>query len=351
MKSKRMISILLGIMLLFVTETTCFVSVADDGEKILKEFNQDDYITEVVNENNSITKTLVRNEGGISPASNSEVDNLRIINTVRATLLELGMLEEEIEGLSVDELYHYYTSPYISVTKSFVVERSDGSIEYISEADMNAHLAVAGKKEETEKTNKNGIPTRSEPESYMTITHTVSADSTSLGKYYFSTSGLWNTMPFWRLNDSIGSCAQNLAVDDDTRGGYYSYYVETVSNSYVNSSHPVYNITTYGNAINGNWYGSVGIFSLPLDSSLGGTTVTCSFLFATFHYYGYVNLPTLPSYFNSVGSYDHKELAIVSDGISIGVGVGDGFSASIGLTFIFGHTRRSEEVLIYHNGN
>lgn len=182
----------------------------------------------------------------------------------------------------------------------------------------------------------------------MTVTHTVSAASGSLGRYYFSASAQWHTMPFWRFEDSVGSCAQNIAIDPGTQGGYYSYHYSMGSSAATSSGNAQYNITEYQNVINGNWYGSAGLFSIPVDYSGGGTTYICTNLFATYHFYAYVSQPTLPSYFNSVGSYDHRELSIGWNDISINIG-GE-VSASIGLSPAFGHTRRSAEVIIYREG-
>ncbi len=107
-------------------------------------------------------------------------------------------------------------------------------------------------------------------------------------------------------------------------------------------------ITNKKNAVNGNWYGSAGIFNLPNDpGGSGGTSVMHTDLKAYYEYQGHVSEPNTESYFNTVGTYSHATIGL-SVSPSISIDTSGSASASIGLSiFADTDTRNAEREIHY----
>ena len=184
-------------------------------------------------------------------------------------------------------------------------------------------------------------------DSYMKITH--SAINQGNGSYKFTVNATWLTMPFFRGYDSIGSCAMNGTVTPNTSSGKYWYTTKTYYLGKVTST-PSGNITitNKSNAVNGNWYGSAGIFNLPNDpGSSNGTTVLHTDLKAYYEYKGHVSKPKAESYFNTVGTYSHATVGI-SFSPSISIDTTGTASASIGLSLFADKDVRNAEREIHY---
>lgn len=142
-------------------------------------------------------------------------------------------------------------------------------------------------------------------------------------------------MPFFRGYDSIGACAMNGTITPNTSYGKYSYNTKTFNMGNVTTipSGDI-TITDKENAVNGNWYGSAGIFNLPNDpGGSGGTSVMHTDFTAYYEYKGHVSQPNIESYFNTVGSYSHATLGLSTDP-SISIDTSGTASASIGLSLV-----------------
>ena len=174
--------------------------------------------------------------------------------------------------------------------------------------------------------------------SYMKLTHTVAYYGDAL--YGFSTDAIWLTMPYWQQTDSIGSCAPTLAIDNDTRSGQITY-VKKYSNSTTGETYTQtysQDITRFKNAQNGDWYGSVGIFTFPYGGVYDDTTVTCISLRAHYEF---------ETYFNSVGTYCHRRGFNVADP-SISISLGNVVSATIGFGSLLADDNISAELLLHY---
>lgn len=159
----------------------------------------------------------------------------------------------------------------------------------------------------------------------------------------------WLTMPFFRVYDSIGSCAMNGTVTPNTSSGKFWYTTKTFNMGNV-SSIPSGNITITNrtNKTNGNWYGSAGIFNLPNDpGGSAGITVMHTDLKAYYEYKGHVTQPTIASYFNTVGTYSHATIGL-SVSPSISIDTSGTASASISLSLFADTDVRNAEREIYH---
>lgn len=177
----------------------------------------------------------------------------------------------------------------------------------------------------------------------MRLTHTVTYYGNAY--YRFSADAIWLTMPAWRLQDSIGSCAPTLAIDNATRSGYVKYDVLCTDNGTVVMDETVTTgMTSIQNAINGDWYGSAGVFDMPADIISSYVVTLYSDLRAHYEFKAYLRHPELETNFNSVATYCHRQLwPVVSPSITINF---DGTAtASIGLALESSNDYTSAEIL------
>ena len=244
-------------------------------------------------------------------------------------LASLGMEEAFISKLSEEDLQEYSNSSEIMAVTSYTKKDADGNtVNVTKEEALNAAVTRAI------------VPTpdpggwasyeTSYTDSYMYIAYVVSYRGN--GEYKFSVDSTWLTMPIFRGTDSLGACAQNMTVENNTRSGWYSYdwtfgSLATYSNEYVNN-----NLASgsFYNAINGNWYGSAVMFNLPNDVSTNNYISLISNYRVHYEYTGKVNYPNQQMNFNTTATYCHTTVGI-NVALSLGIST-SGPSASIGIT-------------------
>lgn len=283
----------------------------------------------------------------------------RNLNETKALVMSLGMSKDSVNELYTDTLYTFADSLNIWVTTTYTKYNEENNTstqvsEAVAKAEANKFqteyelgLIEMGKNTSAFSTNvKNAAKSALYKDSYMKVTHTVAYKGS--GSYLFSVDAEWLTMPIFRGNDSIGACAMNCTVTPNTSKGYFSYkttvvdkYGHVLTNSYKS------NITNKQNAINGNWYGSAGIFNLPNNGSNSQTSVSHSELKAHYEYKGHISHPKQASWFNTVGTYKHSTITL-SFSPSIGIDLDGKVSASIGLDMTTGVKSRSAELEIYY---
>lgn len=272
---------------------------------------------------------------------------------MKKLLLALGMEQSFIDNLSNEDLEAYATSPKIVATTAYTKTDAVDDVTYLDEEDAvqgaEAVLAASANKVMSGQSQAARILAQDTyQDSYMRVFYCVAYLGN--GNYSFSTDARWLTMPYFRGTDSIGSCAQNGTVTDRTRNGYYEYdSTETKNdgNPVKRSYHTVMNSGSFKNAINGNFYGSAAVISLPNDTYSSQFSMVYSNYKFHYEYTGHVNYPTMPSYFNTTGTYDHSTIGIdVSPSVSIDL---KGPSGSIGLNTKSKTDTRSVNLEINYN--
>ena len=256
----------------------------------------------------------------------------------KALLLAMGWDQEMVDSLSPEDLQDYASCKQITTTVSYIKENAQGDMENISE-----HEAISGAAAQNERPNEYSEVTYT---SYMRLTHTVTYYGNAY--YRFSADAIWLTMPVWRLQDSIGSCAPTLAIDNSTRSGYVKYDVICTDNGTVVMDETVTTgMTSIQNAINGDWYGSAGVFDMPADIISSYVLTLYSNLRAHYEFKAYLRYPEFETNFNSVATYCHRQiLPVISPSISIDFN-GDA-AASIGLSFESSNDYTSAELLLHY---
>jgi hypothetical protein len=287
-------------------------------------------VTEVI-DNNRIIRTYTREETGISSQrADAKFTYSNDYAETKALLLALGMEQAFIDNLSAETLDKYANSPKLIGVTTYSKVDMDGNAVYIDESAALAAAQVNAEVQAQMGASISGEPmtqTRAQQtyeDSYMRVFYLVS----SLGNnvYNFSTDARWLTMPFFRGYDSIGACAMNATVTPGTASGYVSYDItETISGRTTHSSDR-YDISNCLRAVNGNWYGSAGVFNLPTDRHFGDVSTMFKNFKAHYEYEGHAN----STYFNTIGSYDHTRFRLSFEP-SVSIDTSGSFSASIGL--------------------
>ena len=188
-------------------------------------------------------------------------------------------------------------------------------------------------------------------DSYRTITFTTTYLGN--GAYHYFTNVKWLNMPAVRWYDSLGACAMNNTVTPSSRTGIYQYKYTTVNYATGNVTNSTSGIYTLANAykknqVNGNWYGSAGVFSLPQDYETDDYGVTYYDYQATYAYDGHYTDYTNPGYFNAIGTHSHSTSYLVSSNPAITISFGvAGFSASLTLNTVYKQDYSVEDEINY----
>lgn len=311
-------------------------------------------ISEEITSNYEISRTYSRDTNSLFRSS---VD----IEETQALLLALGMDNDEINAIPEDTLLDYATGKEITVITSYSKynESTKTTTNLPKDIAIRAAESISKQQEEYILGNQENVQTfGNKPnqsttpgtfkDSYMRITH--SAINLGNGSYKFTTSATWLSMPVFRGYDSVGSCAMNTTVTPNTSYGKYWYTTKIYGITDVTTSHSGnIEITNRHNAVNGNWYGSAGIFNLPNDTSGSGMSIINIDLQAYYEYKGHVSEPKNEHYFNTVGTYCHSTIGIgINPSISINFSKGVSASATIGLQLISGKDIRSAELEIHY---
>lgn len=304
---------------------------------------------------NRVVRIYEKQDNIIQPYFNILNDEINYEKT-KNLLLQLGMEQDFIDKLSEEDLQIYSTSSQIIGTVSYVKIDSSDKTTYIDESiaiQKSQQINNLIKDQSELFSFENGIIQPLEQttfqDSYMRIFYLVTYLGN--GNYKYSTDARWLTMPFFRGTDSIGSCAQNATVTNNTRSGWYEYDVVTNANGKITYATNRQNITSssFKNAINGNWYGSVALLKLPNDYKNSNSSIVNSNYKAHYEYNGHVNYPNFASWFNTSATYDHITVTIsFTPTISIGVKKPEG---SIGFDIVGKHDVRTVNLELYYKPN
>lgn len=347
---KRVFTIILTLTMLFSLSSVAFAAepMTATREIIVYENGYNFNIFEETDENLQTTRTYVRPDVQTCDVSDK-------IDETKALLVALGMNEDAIDNLSASGLQNFANGSTISVTTSYIKYDKEGNATYLPE-----NVAVM---EATQLQNQrrqsfiSGISPYSTPDyegstedGYLLVTYAVTDTSNSShpGRFFFSTDAEWLAMPVFRGKDSLGSCAMDCTVSNETRYGNYSYDVLTNNGVDTIYDEDGGDITNIQNKPEGNWYGSAGIFNLPNDVQGLGISIMYENFAAHFEYEGYVTSPSESRNFNTVGSYSHSTMSLsINPSLSIDLGSGD-VSASIGLSVVDGEDRASVEFTVHY---
>lgn len=353
-KIKSIIAIVLVIVLTISVNVTVYAINNDDyvNHKIIETNGYSFRITEKISKNHNITRTYNK-DITINHSAND-------LNETKALLVSLGMDDESVNELSIDTLQAFSDSLNIMVTTSYTKYNEENNTS--TQVSESAAITEANKiQSEYElsllKMSQNlsafstSVTKATEPavykDSYMKVTHAVAYKGS--GSYLFSVDAEWLTMPIFRGYDSIGSCAMNCTVTPNTAKGHYSYNTTIVDSwgniTTTNSGNKT--ITNKQNAIEGNWYGSAGVFNLPNNYADANSSISHTGFKAHYEYKGHVSQPNQANWFNTVGTYDHATIGI-SFSPSIGIDLGGDVSASIGLEILAAVKSRPAELEIYY---
>lgn len=337
---KLLAAVLSSAMLLSVVSTSALAADVPPCE-IEKEVSFDGYsftITEKTYPDYSVSRTYTRDSGMTRSTPN--------IHETKAMLLAMGMDEDEVAAIPNETLQDFATSEEITIVTSYSKHsESSDQTTGLPEQTALAEAAVLSQEQEAytvehsqncidplgEKPNNSSVPGIFE-DSYMKITHSAIKLSGDRGGYKFTTNATWLTMPYFRGYDSIGSCAMNGTVTPNTSSGKYWYTTKTYNSGHVTSVNSGdITITDKYNEVNGNWYGSAGVFNLPDDpGGAPGFSVMHTDLKAYYEYKGHVSHPSTESYFNTIGTYSHATLRF-GGSPSVSIDTSGNVSASIGL--------------------
>lgn len=257
-----------------------------------------------------------------------KVDNLENTTVDSKYLLrELGMSDDFIKELSINSLEEYKRAKYIySFSQSFNYPKDDYDTSTNSVIINETYWGEGWAGSSNSSTNDF-------EDNYMKITYIVAY----LGdrEYKFSIDAEWLITPFFRYTDSLGAISMNMTVINDSRQGWYSYDLMTKGTTAKNIKESV-SSSSMQNVIDGNWYGSACLLKLP-ESSISTSIYNYK---AHYEFNGHY-IEDDGTYFNSIASYDHAEVALA---LSSSLAISDkGGSYGVGLTWSIKHTKRSVE--------
>lgn len=324
----------------------------NDTMKTVEEAGYSFRISERIDEYGRITRSI-KSEDYESRQTHSEfTENME---KTKAMLAAVGMQKENIDRLDDETLQSFAVSREITVMTSYSKVDSSGNVTYLPEEQAVAESAELNSAQDAIKYKYavEGAATLSTTEkkyfqdSYMRVDLTVSYQGNA--QYLYAVDSEWLTMPTFRGTDSLGACAMNNTVSPDTQYGYYIYditYINAGVKKYDEKA--VYINSNYGNAVNGNWYGSACYFNLPNDTfGLSSSTLYSNFR-VHFQYRSHYTSPNTGGWFNAVGNYTHARIA-VSPSISVGIDTKAGtLSVAIGLELHGLKDIRGAEVEMHH---
>ena len=302
---------------------------------------------ELVGSDYSVTREYHKAENG---------DGALSVEKTRALLYALGMNDTEVNAHSDEELSDIANIETIGITVTYSKENEvTGETVYLPEdialsgAELNLEqreLHASSKDQLIQDAYQdyidieNGIidPVTYEVNSsnpyvdtYMRITVSSSLVSGTSATYKLSTYATWLTMPSFRWKDAVGVSANYCTLVAGSESGYYSYKQALTIEGNTTTSTIRTNITgsNLKNPVNGNWYGTAGIFNLPNDGYDSSTDsgVECTNLFAYITCKMLVAQTSTTS-FNVVGSYAHSKLSVA---FSVGATFAEG-SGGVSLT-------------------
>lgn len=328
-KTKNLFSIFFAVLLLVSIATPAYATSSSVISSTEKKINIDNYsfdIIETIDNYHRVTLTFSRD----TLSTPYSIASRLTLEETKALLSALGFSEDVICHLSSETLSMYATSPVISATTSYIEVDKDNNVKYIDEATA---IKKAAESEAAKSSNISTYGSTSNSNAYARITHTATAQGS--GYYHFSSYAYWLSMPVVRACDSIGSCAQDIAIDSSSRSGWYSYTITNSNTSTGTSTTSKVNenisSSRFKNQTNGSFYGSAALVNLPNDSTNNGISVTNTNFACYYEFTGSVRNPGLTTRFNSVGTYSHSN-TVNGTSPSLTLTLGGAVSGSIALS-------------------
>lgn len=341
---RRLIALLTA-MILMVTFSGAVYAVPVYTQNPIRVCYNSEYdftVTERDEGNNTIVR-IYEHPGNASAAAmsitsqNTTFDQANRARTAEL-LSALGMGDAFIAKLSDEDLQGYAQSSQIISTISYTKTDENGNVTNVTaeEAENAAELYSVTLPPHVKDDGTAGGTGDGNiyNDSYMRIVYIVTY--WGQGRYKFSIDATWLTAPAFRLTDSLGACAQNFTVENNTRSGWYSYTVTVHTGESIIEYDDETVLSDFVNATNGNWYGSAVRVDL-MDDVNGGdgsgmsTYVHCTNHMIHYEYFGTIHQPTLETNFNTTATYDHVTIVIIPDfSIDIftaNVSAGIGFSS------------------------
>ena len=343
---KKFVSVIT--VLIILLSTCCFTVFAEETESkmiIIEDSGYEFTIYEKIDEYDRVIR-IFKNDR----KQNTTNDDLKY-DYIKVVLKALGMKERNIELLNEEALQAFAAGEEIILATSYSKTDIDNNTIYLPANEAIASAQALKKQQEILKT----ITPKSRAllssnysdyfqDSYMRVDYAVTHRGN--GEYFYSVDSDWLTMPFYRNFDSLGACAQHGTVTPGTQYGYYWYDI-----TYINGDNITYGSdfeyigSDYGNAVNGNWYGSAGYFDLPNNIYNDYSSTIYDGFGAHFQYKGHVTTPSLETWFNTIGSYTHTKRTL-SFSPSIAIRFPNSLSASVGISFNTGTDIRGVELEI-----
>lgn len=345
---KKVLSVIIAVVMLLSASTTAFAveSAETSTEAAVEVKYNSEYMfsyTEQTDANYRIVRTYT-NESIDASANARTVSTMAVDPTqsetsterVKAILLSLGMGQDFIDMLSEEDLEDYANCEMMMGITSYTKEGADGNVENVPEEEALANARLGSFPEQDlydPSPGSGGAHSTVEIDSYMHIYYLVTYMGNGL--YKFSVDATWLKSPVYRLTDSIGACAQNFAIQNATRSGWYMCTVygyamfEYYTNTYTTYFEDFYTVQ------NGNWDGSAAMFNLHDDYT--STEAAYSQIAydhkAHYQFEAYVSYPSRDTYFNTTATYSHTLIWLEADpsisisaeesSVSIGLGLGD----------------------------
>lgn len=317
------------------------VNAIESSEDISQTMNNVEYgfsYTEQVKDDYSIVRVYEKSQQSkLDGRSQSSIDQTEYVKQhTKAVLCSLGMGEEFIEQLSDEDITEYGASERITSIKAYLKTDAEGNVISIDEEEAMTVKAAPGVEEDIFD-GDGGFPFWYEidrdEDGYMEITYIVSYRGN--GRYKFSIDAVWLMEPLWRLNDSLGACAQNFAIENNTRSGWYMYDQTTSMGGSKNEflDQKVI-LSNFQNAEGpGNWDGSAVVFDLMDDFHVIGSANDYTIYRNHRIHYEFeatIHQWQVTTNFNATATYTHTQIAIQgTPTVSIGT---SGVDVSIGIT-------------------
>lgn len=268
---------------------------------------------------------------------------------IKEVLKDLGMGENFIDKTNEEKLSDYALADSIVGISSYIKINEDGLKTVVSEEEAIENSKKINNSRAVIITPVPGFPEEPEEERYveryddeymhmyLLIVHLEGE------RYSFSLDIDWLTSPFFRFEDSIGICAEEITVINSTKSGYFSYgcmTINTITGATTNTFSDSIDLE-FQSVTNSRWAGAAGSFNLPLDIAYDNYSVQYFNMIAHCEFEANIAHPTLATYFNVIGTYDHTVLSLPFDAtISFGY---NNISAGIGFSPMIGVERRSIE--------
>jgi hypothetical protein len=256
-------------------------------------------------------------------------------------LRTLGMGEMFISQLSPSTIESYANSESITSIITYMKTDEFGNVVNIPEDEALSVTAIGPNIEQMLPPVEgfSGIvadKTQTSSDGYLRMALIISYEGQ--GIYKFSIDAEWLNSPYHRLKDTLGACAQNIAIENNTRSGWYMFdYAMCITGEYTTHENIKYNLTKFVNTQgNGNWDGSVVICDLANDSYIDRSNYTYYYnqrlhyeFKATIHQW------ETSTNFNATATYSQMQIAYgVTPAIEISTG---GSGVSIGITADIAH--------------